>query len=89
MPVTVMKVRQVSVTVPHRLVTVPMRMGLSRRTGRTVLVSVVFIVTVAMVVFQGLVKVFVLVVLGQVEPNSDHHQEKRRPEKERRYFVKE
>ena len=63
-------------------------MGLSGRIGRTVLVSMVFIVAVAMVVFEGLMKMFVLVMLGQVEPDSDHHQQKRWPEKERRYFVK-
>ncbi len=89
MVVTVMEVRHVRVTMPHRLVTVPMRMRLSGRIGRTVLVSMVFIVTMAMVVFQGLMKMFVLVVLRQVEPHPDHHQQKRRPEKERRYFVKE
>jgi hypothetical protein len=87
--VTVMEVRHVSVSMPHRLVPVPMRMGLSGRIGRTVLVSMVFIVTVPMVVFQGFMKMFVLVVLGQVEPNPDHHQQKRRPEKERRHLVKE
>jgi hypothetical protein len=87
--VTMMDVRHVSVTMSRRLVTVPMRMGLAGWIGRTVLVSMVFIVTVAMVVFQGLMKMFVLVVLSQVEPHADHHQQKRRPEKERRYLVKE
>jgi hypothetical protein len=86
--VTVMEVWHMSVTMPHRLVTVPMRMGFSGRICRTVLVAMVFIVTVAMFVFQSLMKVFMLMVLGQVEPHSDHHQQKRRPEKERRYFVK-
>ena len=84
MVVTVMEVRHVSVTMPHRLVTVPMRMGLAGRIGRTVLVSMVFIVTVAMVMFQGLMKMFVLVVLGKVEAHPDHHQQKRWPEKKRR-----
>jgi len=84
-----MEVWHVSVTMPHWLVTVPMRMGLSGRIGRTVLVAMVFIVTVPMVVFQGLMEMFVLVVLGQMEPHSNHHQQKRWPEKERRHFVKE
>jgi hypothetical protein len=84
-----MEVRHVRVTVPHRLVTVPMRMRLAGRISGTMLVSMVFIVTVAMVVFQGLVEMFMLVVLGQVEPHPNHHQQKCRPEKERRHFVKE
>ena len=79
-----MEVRQVRVTMPHRLVPVPMRMGLSGRIGRTVLMSMVFIMTVPMVVFQGFMKMFVLMVLGQVETHSNQHQQKRRPEKDRR-----
>ena len=70
-----MEVRQVSVTMPHRLMPVPMRMGLSGRIVRTVLMSMVFIMTVPMVVFQGLMKMFVLVVFGQVEPHPVHHQQ--------------
>jgi hypothetical protein len=87
--VSVMDVRHVSVTMPHGLVTVTMRMGLSGRIGGAMHVSMVFIVTVAMVVFQGLMEMLMLVVLGQVEPHPNHHQQKRRPEKERRHFVKE
>jgi hypothetical protein len=88
MVVAVMEVRHVGVTVHHWLVPVPMRMRLSGRVGWAVLVSMMFIVTVAMVVFHALMKVFVLMMLGQVEPHSDHHQQKRWPEKGRRYFVK-
>jgi hypothetical protein len=78
---TMMEVRHVSVTMPHWLVTVGMRMRLSGWIGGTMLVSMVFIVTVAMVVFQGLMEMLMLVMLSQVEPHPNQHQQKRRPEK--------
>jgi hypothetical protein len=64
MAVAVMKVRQVNVTMYHRLMPVPMRMRLSGWIGWQVLVLMVSIMAMEMVVFQGFMRMFVLVVLG-------------------------
>jgi hypothetical protein len=47
----------------------------------------VLVVKMEMVVFQTLVEMVVFVVLSQMQPHSKDHQQKRRPEKKRRYFA--
>jgi hypothetical protein len=86
---TVMKIRHVNVTMHHWLVPVPMRMRFSGWIVRTVLVVMVFIVTMAMIVFQGFVKMAVLVVFRQMQPHAKNHQQKRGPEKKGWHFVQE
>jgi hypothetical protein len=66
---------------------VGMRMRLSWRIGWSVLMPMVFVVTMEMLVLHGLVDVIVFVMFGQMQPNAQNHEQKRRPEKERRNFA--
>jgi len=86
--VAMMKVQHMRVAMNHPLVPVPMSMRFSGWIGLQVFVLMVPIVTVRMLVFQRFVKMFVLVVLGQMHPHPEYHKHERRPKKERRRFVK-
>ena len=72
----------------HPLVPVPMSMRFARWIGLQVFVLMMPVVTMRMLVFQGFMKMFVLVVLGQMHPHPEYHKHERRPKKERRRFVK-
>jgi hypothetical protein len=66
---------------------VGMGMRLPGRIGWPVIMLMVFVVTMQMVVLQGLVDVIVFVMFGQMQPDARNHEQKRRPEKERRNFA--
>src|SRR5712692_7817242 len=51
-----------------------MRVGLSRRRARSMLVSMVLVVPVQVLVLQGFMKMLVLVMLARVQPDSYRHQ---------------
>jgi hypothetical protein len=70
---SVVEVRQVRMSVPHRLVHVLVDVGLGAFVAM-VRVLVVFIVHMAVIVRHVLVPVLVRVPLGQHEPGRDHHQ---------------
>ena len=53
----------------------PMRMGFARRIFSGVGVLMVSIVHMRVAVLQGLVDVFVLMLLGQVQPDAEAHQQ--------------
>ena len=73
MMVPVMKVRDVMMAMPHRLVFVSMGMRLSGGIAGKVLMLVMLIVAMEMLMFQGFMSMVVLMVLGQMQPYSHHH----------------
>lgn len=88
MVVAVVNVRVVRVRVSHRQVVVRVAVWFARRVVGTVCVLVVFVVDVTVVVRHRLVFVFMIVPLGQVQPNSDTH-ESRSQKEDRRGLVTE
>jgi hypothetical protein len=74
MPVCVMHVRQVRVRMPYRLVLVKMGVRLAGRVRSAVRVAMVLVVHVRVGVCDRPMNVFVLVMLGQVQPHADRHQ---------------
>ncbi|MNT43071.1 hypothetical protein D3C72_1795220 [compost metagenome] len=66
-------VRIMRVLVAHRFVPVPVRMRFGDRA--VVGVGVMFVVDMGVFVLQRLVAVFVVVALGQVQPEAEGHQQ--------------
>ena len=75
MLVLVVHVRHVRMLVLQPLVAMRVRVGLAGRIVRRVLVLMVLIVHMRVGVLQGLMDVLVLVVLGQVQPDADAHEQ--------------
>ena len=69
-----MDVRVVRVRVPHRAMVVRVAVRLAGRVVRAVVVLVVFVVDVGVVVGHHLMVVFVVVPLGQVQPDPHAHE---------------
>ena len=74
MAVPVVDVRVVRVRVAHRSMFVRMAVRFAGRVVRAVVVLVVFVVDVGVVVGHRLMVVFVVVPLGQVQPDPDTHE---------------
>jgi hypothetical protein len=75
--VQVMHVRDVWVRVLQAPVSVGVGVRFSRRIVRQVLVLVMIIVNVRMHMLHRLMNVLVLVMLGQMQPHADGHQQAR------------
>jgi hypothetical protein len=73
--VLVMHVGNVGVLVLKALVPMRMRMRFARRSVRRVLMLVMLVMDVGMLVLRRHVYVLMLVVLGQVQPHPDCHQQ--------------
>ena len=61
--------------VPNPQVPMPVAMGLSARIGRRMIVLVMDIVHVAMLVFERLMRVLVVMRLGEVQIDANPHQQ--------------
>jgi len=72
--VTVVNVRVVRVAVCQRLVPMSVAVRLTAGIARAVRVLVMRVVVVKMLVLDGLVRVVVLVVFGQMEPHARCHE---------------
>ena len=87
----VMRVGKMRVDMFHRVMVVTMRMLLARRQGEPRLIGVfvlmVLIVRVVMFVIHGLVDMGVFVLLGQVQPYANAHQQPGRNESDRERFA--
>lgn len=70
----VMQVGKVRVPVDQRRMGVYMRMRFARRIVRRMRMLMVFVMHMAMAVRDGIVRVFVLVPFGQMQPDADGHQ---------------
>lgn len=73
MVVGMMHVGDMRVATAKSLVSVSMRMRLSRRIAGAMLVPVVLVVDVNMLVLNWLVNMLVLVMLREVQPDADAH----------------
>ena len=76
-----MGVRVMRMLVNHRFVPVPVFVGLLAVPLDIVLVAMVRVVNMAVAVFHRLMDVFVLVVLGEMQPYPPAHQRRRKPER--------
>ena len=74
MPVPMMNVRVMRMDMHQRLMTVWMRVRLSRWITRSVQVPMMLVVQMKMFVLEHLVNVFVLVTLHQMQPHAERHQ---------------
>lgn len=83
MRMPVMNIRKVWVFVNHRLMPVPMFVGLLAGPCERMVVVVVLVVDMAVAVFHRLVHMFVFVVLGEVQPYAPSHEGGREPERAR------
>ena len=81
----VVQVRIVDMLVAHRLMAVPVRMWFGDRF--VVTMAVMRIMNVGVLVFQRLVDVIMLVLLGQVQPEAQPHQGARRKKLQRHRFA--
>lgn len=72
--VKMVHVREMGVSVEHRLVAMKMRMPRSRRHFGCVGMEVVHVVDMLVIVFDRFMEMFVLVVFGQVKPDTEKHQ---------------
>ena len=72
---TVMEIGIVRVPVPKRLMPVPVRMRLGHRPF--VSMAMMFVVDMAVLVLERLVRVFVAVPFGQMKPDAERHQQAR------------
>lgn len=70
-----MHIRYMTMLVHERLVTVPMGVRLARRIIRPMGVPMVLIVHMRMGMLQRLVDVFVGMVLGEVQPDTEAHKQ--------------
>ena len=71
--------------VPHRLVLVPMRMRLGYRT--VVVMLVMSVVNVTVLMRKRLVKMFMLMPFGEMEPKPNAHQQGRESQLECQGFA--
>src|SRR6516165_11744343 len=83
-----MEVRIVRVLVQHPRVPVPVAMRLTRRRVRRVLMLVMDVVHVAMFMLERFMQMLVVVRLGEVQINSNAHQQRRADESEARCLAK-
>ncbi len=75
MCVRVVHVRYVSMLVHDPLVAMPVRMRLAGWIVRSMRVPMVLIVHVRMAMLHGFMDVFVLMALGQVQPDTEAHEQ--------------
>ena len=75
MAVRVVHIRHMRMLVHEPLVAMPVRMGLAGRIVWAVAVLMVRIVHMRVTVLQGLMDVFVLMILGQVQPDPEAHEQ--------------
>ena len=87
MSVLMVKIGRVRVRVHQRLVPVPMAVRLARRRVRAVLVLMVLVVGVRVFVVGGFVRVLVLVVFREMQPDTERHQTRGWPEKRGGLFA--
>ena len=73
-PVAMMRVRKMRMAVGERLMAVRMFVARSRSHRHVVRMLVVLVMDMGVLVFQRLVRVDVLVALGEVEPNAYGHE---------------
>lgn len=85
--VPMMNIGIMRVGVGHRLVNVAMTMRLRQVGSGRVFVLVVFIVNVAVRMFQPLVRVFVFMFLGQVQPDASAHEGRRYKKQRADWFM--
>ena len=71
MPVSMMEIRIVRMLMPNRLVPVPMGMRFCHR--RLMSMLMMFVVPVAMLMFQNVVLMFMLMPFGKMQPKTDAH----------------
>ena len=81
-------VREVGVLVRHHSVCVPMRVRLGALPFEVVLMLVVAVMRMAMGVCQRLMQMFVIMLLGQVQPDPQGHETASQPERRRGGFAK-
>jgi len=74
MTVPMMRIREMVMPVSGWLVPVSVSVSCAGRDGRVMLVAVVFVMDVLMLVFQRVMKMFMLVPFAQVQPDADGHQ---------------
>jgi hypothetical protein len=77
MPVGMVHVGHMRVRVTHRRMLVEMRVRLAGRIERAVRMAMVLVMNMRMGVRHRLVPVLVRVLLGQVQPHADRHQDAR------------
>ena len=75
MPMRVVHIRNVRVAVLQASMTMPVRVWFARWIGQSMFVLVMCVVHVRMRMFQRLVLVFMLVVLSEMQPDADGHQQ--------------
>ena len=73
---TMVQVGIMRVPVHHRRVAVPMRMRLSGRIARLVIVLVVLVMDMTVLMFERLVRMVVIVSFDEVEIEADPHQQR-------------
>ena len=84
----VVHVRRVRMGVRKPVMLMPVRVRFAGRVVRSMLMSVVFVVHMRMHVRGQFVDMFVLVTLGDVEPNSQSHECARRKQRKRDIVAK-
>ena len=88
MVVAVVYIRVVRVSMRDRLVPMHVRVRLGAVPGKVVRMQMMRIVCVRVLVRHGMMRMFVLVPLGQVQPNPRRHQRGCQPEASRDRFLK-
>lgn len=79
----VVYVRKVRVLMDHHLMPVRVFVRLVSRPHECVLVPMMFIVNIAVTVLHRFMRVFIFVVLGEVQPRAPSHEGGREPERAR------
>ena len=69
----VVHIRYMWMCMAHRFVPMPMRVWFPQRIARTVFVLMMEVVGVRMRMFYRFMLVFMLVILGQMQPHTDRH----------------
>ena len=86
--VSMMNVREVGVLVGHHSVRMPMRVRLGALPFEVVLMLVVAVMRMVMRMGQRLMQMFVIMLLGQVQPDPQGHKTTSQPERRRGGFAK-
>jgi hypothetical protein len=87
MPMSTMHIGSVRMCVPQRSMIVWMSMGLARRVRLLMRVLVMRVMHVRVLVLHRLMDVFVFVVLGKVQPDSQGHKQTSSGEPRRRWIA--
>lgn len=82
-----MQIRIVRMRVHQRRMNMRMRVRLAAVPRKIVRMLMVFVVRVAMIVFERFVRVLMRVPLADMQPHADRHQYARDPEREAWRFV--